>query len=47
MRGLVDFLFDTLCVLFVLFLIGLLITISVLGLRMVIKHIREEKGEQE
>lgn len=47
MRELIGFLFDTFCVLFVLFLIGLLITISVLGLRMVIKHIREEKGEQE
>lgn len=47
MRELIGFLFDTFCVLLVLFLIGLVVTISVLGLRMVIKHIREEKGEQE
>lgn len=47
MSSLIGFLYDTFAVLFAIFLIGLLITVTVLGLRMVIKYIRGEKGERE
>ena len=47
MSSLIGFLYNTFAVLFAIFLIGLLITVTVLGLRLVFRCIREEKGEQE
>lgn len=46
MNDLIGFLYDTFSVLFAIFLIGLLITVTVLWLRFVIKCIRDDKGAQ-
>lgn len=46
MNDLIGFLYDAFAVLFAIFLIGLLITVTVLGLRLVIKCIRDDKGTQ-
>ena len=46
MNDLIGFLCDTFSVLFAIFLIGLLVTVTFLGLRLVLKCIREEKMDQ-
>lgn len=46
MNDLIGFLYDTFSVLFAIFLIGLLVTVTVLGLRLVLKWIREEKRDR-
>ena len=46
MIDLIGCLYDAFAVLFAIFLIGLLITVTVLGLRLVIKCIRDDKGTQ-
>ena len=46
MNDLIGFLYDTFAVLFAIFLIGLLVTGTVLGLRLVFKCIREEKRDR-
>ena len=46
MNDLIGFLYDTFSVLFAIFLIGLLITETVLGLCLVLKCIREEKRDR-
>ena len=46
MNGLIGFLYDTFSVWFAIFLIGLLVTVTVLGLRLVLKCIREEKRDR-
>ena len=46
MNGLVGFLYDAFAVLFAMFLIGLLVTVTFLGLHLVLKCIREEKRDR-
>lgn len=46
MNDLIGCLYDAFAVLFAIFLIGLLVTVTVLGLRLVFKCIREEKRDR-